>query len=110
MARVLSPRTREIEQFHLVLYPLWHQALPDKDYQAIKAAIPSLEEKMDALMRAPFPQRFKALEPQFIQKREALKISVEELADVCRQNKEEKIIDKLTQMHEAYRELDQVFE
>lgn len=110
MARVLAPRTREIEQFHLVLYPLWHQAMPDKDYQAIKLAIPSLESKMDALMRAPLPQRFEVLETQFLKKREALKLSVEELADVCRQNKDEKIIDKLTQMHEAYRELDQVFE
>lgn len=110
MARVLAPRTKESEEFHLVLYPLWHQAMPDKDYQAIKAAVPSLESKMSALMQAQLSQRFRGIESEFVEKREALRLSVEDLADVCRQNKDEKIIDKLTVMHDAYRELDQVFE
>lgn len=110
MARVLAPRTRELEEFHLVLYPLWHQAMPNKDYQAIKAAVPSLESKMEALMQAQLSQRFRGIESEFVEKRQALKLAVEDLADVCRQNKDEEIIDKLTQMHDAYRELDQVFE
>jgi hypothetical protein len=110
MTRVLAPRIRELDEFHLVLYPLWHQALPKKDYQAIKRAIPPLEKRLDDLMRAQLPQQFKGIEPQFLEKREALRLSVEDLADVCRQNKDEKIIDKLTVVHEAYRALDQVFE
>jgi len=110
MARVLAPRTRELDEFHLVLYPLWHQAMPNKDYQAVKAAIPSLEKRLSDLLRAQLPQRFKEIEPQFLEKREALRQAVQELAGVCRQDKDEKIIDKLTQMHEAYRGLDEVFE
>lgn len=110
MAYVLAPRIKEIEEFHLVLYPLWHYAMPSKDYPTIKAAIPSLESKMDALMKAQVPERLKDNETQFIEKREELRISVEELINVCRQDKDEKIIDKLTQMHERYRDLDEVFE
>jgi len=110
MARVLAPRMKEMEQFHLVLYPLWHEAMPNKDYQAIKAAIPSLESKMDALMKAEIPEDFKDIETQIIEKREALGKAVEDLANVCRKNKDGEIIDKLTQMHESYRALDEVFE
>jgi flagellar motility protein MotE (MotC chaperone) len=110
MARVLAPRMKEMEQFHLVLYPLWHEAMPNKDYQAIKDAVPSLESKMDALMKAEIPEDFKDIEPQIIEKREALGKAVEDLANVCRQNKDEKIIDELTQMHESYRALDGIFE
>jgi len=110
MARVLAPRIRELEQFHLVLYPLWHQAMPNKDYQAIKAAVPPLESKMEALMQAQLSRRFSGIESQFVEKREALRLSVKDLAEVCRQNKDDKMIDKLTVMHDAYRELDQVFE
>ena len=110
MARILAPRIKELEEFHLVLYPLWHQAMPNEDYQAIKSAIPSLEDKTDALISAVLPQRFKGLEPQFLEKREALKQAVHELADVCRKNDDDSIIQKLTQMHQAYMELDQVFE
>jgi hypothetical protein len=110
MARVLAPRMKEMEEFHLVLYPLWHEAMPNKDYQAIKAAIPSLESKMDALMKAEIPEDFKDIETPIIEKREALGKAVEDLANVCRKNKDEQIIDKLTQMHESYRALDEVFE
>jgi flagellar motility protein MotE (MotC chaperone) len=110
MARVLAPRMKELEQFHLVLYPLWHEAMPNKDYQAIKSAIHSLESKMDALMKAEIPEDFKDIETPIIEKREALGKAVENLANVCRQNKDEKIIDKLTQMHESFRALDEVFE
>jgi hypothetical protein len=110
MVRVLAPRIRELDEFHLVLYPLWHQALPQKDYQAVKVAIPPLEKRLDDLMRAQLPQRFNDIKPKFIEKREALKRAVEELADVCRQDKDEMIIDRLTQMHQAYLELDEVFE
>lgn len=110
MARVLAPRMKEMEQFHLVLYPLWHEAMPNKDYKAIKVAIPSLESKMDALMKAEIPEDFKDIEPPIIEKREALRKAVEDLANVCRKNKDKEIIDKLTQMHESYRALDEVFE
>ena len=110
MARVLAPRMKEIEAFHLVLYPLWHEAMPNKDYQAIKASIPSLESKMDALMKAEIPEDFKDIETPIIEKREALGKAVEDLANVCRQNQDEEIINKLTQMHESYRALDEVFE
>jgi hypothetical protein len=110
MARVLAPRIKEIEEFHLVLYPLWHYAMPDKDYQAIKAAIPTLESRMDALMKAQFPERLKDSETQFIGKREALRKAVGDLTNVCRQNKDDEIIDKLIRMHECYRDLDEVFE
>jgi hypothetical protein len=110
MARTLAPRMKEIGDFHLVLYPLWHAAMPNKDYQAIKASIPSLENKMDALMKAQIPEEFADIEPQIIEKREALRESVEDLANVCRKNKDNEIMDKLTQMHESYRALDGVFE
>jgi hypothetical protein len=109
-ARVLAPRMKEIGDFHLVLYPLWHEAMPNKDYQAIKSSIPPLESKMDALMKAQIPEEFKDIETRIIEKREALKKSVDDLANACRQNKDKKIIDKLTQMHESYRDLDGVFE
>ncbi len=110
MARVLAPRIAEIEEFHLVLYPLWHSAKPGKDYPAIKAAIPTLESRMDALMKAQVPERLNNKETLFQNRREALRIAVEDLADVCRRNKDQEILDKLSQMHERYRDLDEVFE
>lgn len=110
MARVLAPRMREIDKFHLVLYPLWHQALPKSDFAAIKASLPLLQAKMDTLINAPIPEQFKERETVIVEKRAELKKSVDALDLVCKEGKDEQIADKLTVMHESFRALDGAFE
>jgi heme oxygenase len=110
LVRVFAPRVKELENFHLVLYPLWHEALPKKDFKAIIACAPTLQEKMDTLMKVDFPEKFKENVPQFIEKRKALKASVEELIKACNKKDNKKIEEKLDKMHTAYMELDGVFE
>jgi len=110
LVRVFAPRVKELESFHLTLYPLWHEALPNKDYKAIKASTLSLQEKMDALMKVQLPEKTKAIEPQFTGKRKALKASVDDLVKVCNGKDNKKIEEKLDKMHTAYQELDAVFQ
>jgi len=110
LVRVLAPRVRELENFHLVLYPLWHEALPNKNFKAIIAAAPALQEKVDTLMKVELPAKSKNIAPQFIEKRKALKTSVDELVKACNKKDNKKIEEKLDKMHTAYQELDGVFE
>ncbi|MCX6826463.1 MAG: hypothetical protein NTV06_04225 [candidate division Zixibacteria bacterium] len=99
-----------IESFHLVLYPLWHDALTKSDYEAIKAAIPTLEIKMDSLMKATLPEWLKNKDSLFFERRLALKKGVDELSNVCTDNKETEIKAKLVLVHEQFRALDGIFE
>jgi hypothetical protein len=110
LARILAPRMQEIERFHLVLYPLWHEALPQSDWEAVKTAAPNLRAKMDSLMAAAVPEWFKDKEPQILEKRAALDKAVNELVITCEENKDKEIKEKLTLMHEYFRALDEVFE
>ncbi|HEX9913147.1 MAG TPA: hypothetical protein VGB01_07875 [candidate division Zixibacteria bacterium] len=110
IVRVFAPRVKELENFHLVLYPLWHEALPKKDFKAIIACAPTLQEKMDSLMKVELTERFKEIAPQFIEKRKSLKTSVDELVKACNKKDNKKIEEKLDKMHAAYMELDGVFE
>jgi hypothetical protein len=110
MIRVLFPRMQEIEGFHLVLYTLWHEALPKGNYAGIKELMPTLQAKMDTLMAAPIPEDHKNIEKTVIEKREALKKSVDELAAACASGKDEDMKIKLTAMHEYFMALDGAFE
>jgi len=110
LARVFAPRVKELENFHLVLYPIWHEALPNKDFKAIRASAPVLDEKMDALMKVELSEKFEKIEPQFIEKRIALKASVAELVDACNKKDDKEVEEKLDKMHTSYMELDEVFE
>ena len=110
LVRVIAPRMMEIESFHLVLYPLWHQALPDSDYAAIKTAMPVLKAKMDTLMSAPVPEWLKDKETAISEKRAALKNAVDALGTACQTGSDADIKIKMTAMHESFRALDGVFE
>jgi hypothetical protein len=110
LVRIFAPRVKELESFHLVLYPLWHEALPNKDFKAIISAAPALQEKVDTLMNVQLPEKLKEIAPQFIEKRKALKASVEELIKACNKKDNKKIEEKLDKMHTAYQSLDGVFE
>jgi hypothetical protein len=110
VVRIFVPRVKELENFHLVLYPLWHEALPNKNFKAIIVATPALQEKMDTLMNVQLPEKLKEIAPKFIEKRKALKASVDELIKACNKKDNKKIEEKLDIMHTAYMELDGVFE
>jgi len=110
LAWVFAPRVKELENFHLVLYPLWHEALPNKDFKAIIASVPALQEKMDALMKVELPEKLKESLPRFVKKRKELKTSVDELVKACNKKDNKKIKEKLDKMHTAYMKLDSVFE
>jgi hypothetical protein len=110
LVRVFAPRVKELENFHLVLYPIWHEALPEKNYDAIIASVPQFQEKMDLLMKAELSEKFKGISKEFTEKRTALKKSLDELTKACNKKDKKGIEEKLDKMHTAYMDLDGVFE
>ncbi len=44
-----------LDEAHELVYPLWHDAFPAKDYEAIKVLIPPFDEKLSAVQAAELP-------------------------------------------------------
>lgn len=107
---LLSPQVEEIDDFHEVLRPLWHDATPNQDYDAIKEAIPELKARADAIVKAQLAKKYSFLEKEFKEKGAALKTAVDNLARVCHENKDDKIEDMMYEMHEAYHALTECLE
>jgi len=102
---LLAPSIAEIDSFHEILQPLWHEATPNQDYDAIKAAIPELKLRAEAIVKSELPEKYKFLEEEFHKKRVALQDAVDELGRVCEANLDDQIEDKMYLMHEAYHDL-----
>ena len=102
---LLSLTVQEVDSFHEILMPLWHEAVPKQDYAAIKTAMPELTVRTEAVMKAQLPEKYKFLQKDFDEKRQALKVSIDELAKVCAANQDDQIEDKMLNMHEAYHSL-----
>lgn len=76
LVRILRPVLKEMDEFHKVLYVVFHKDLPAKDWAAVRAAAPDLKAKAEAIPAAKLSTR---LQP----KAEAFAAAAGELAKAC---------------------------
>jgi len=111
MVRTLRPVLKEIDEFHKVLYPLYHYYMPEYKKEKIKASVLELQVKMDSLKEATLPDRLKNKVKSFNVKRRQLEKAVQYLVKVVTQIDDEKTVkDAIKEMHTKYQALEKVFD
>ena len=110
LARVLRPPLKELEDFHTVLYMLYHYHMPEYNYDKITAAVAELKQKMIPLNATNLPERLKNKEESFIAGRERLSKSLNELETTLGSKDEQRIKQAISAMHARYEALSKVFE
>ena len=110
LVRTIRPALRELDEFHAVLYMLYHHYLPKYDVEKIRSSAVELNQKMAALNSARLPERLKQKEPDFQQARFKLTTSVEFLNAAVQSNAEATIKEAVNAVHSNYQALDRVFQ
>jgi hypothetical protein len=110
LMRVIRPAFKELDDFHAVLYMLYHHYLPGNNMQRIRTSATELKQKMAALNSARLPERMKQKESEFQASRAKLSASVDALETVVSENNEQKIKSAVNAVHSNYQSLDKVFE
>lgn len=110
LVRIIRPILKEIEDFHSVLYKLYHYYMPEDNREKIKSSIKGLKEKMNILDKASLPERRKSKEKEFVASRKALSKSVDDLVRSLKKYNQKKVSDKIEIMHSNYQALEKVFE
>jgi hypothetical protein len=78
LVRALAPVLKEMDDFHKVLYVVYHQYLPDKAYDKIRGVTADLVTKAEAITKSTLPKKLEA-------KSEAFKKAAAELLTEARQ-------------------------
>ena len=110
LMRVTRPALAELDEFHAVLYMLYHHYLPDNDTQRIRSAAIELKQKMASLNNAKLPERLTQKEAQFQAARKRLSDSVDALEAVLQKDSAQKIKEATNELHSNYQALEKVFE
>ncbi len=110
LVRVIRPALPELEDFHAVLYMLYHYYMPGDSLQQMKSSAAALKEKMAVLDRAALPERLKSKEPVFTTARQKLSMSVDALAAAAPSDDLKKIKSAVVTVHTNYQALEKVFE
>jgi len=110
LVRVIRPPLMQLEEFHAVLYMIYHYYMPGESLDKIRESVEPLREKMAALSRVPIPTRFKVKEASFKAARKDLEDAVTELGAAVSSNDLGKIKSAVETMHSRYVTLAAVLE
>ena len=110
LVRVIRPALQELEEFHAVLYVLYHYYMPGDSLERMKTSAAALKGKMAVLDTAVLPDRLKSKEPAFSKARTKLSASVNALASTAGSGDLKSIKSAVVVVHTDYQTLERVFE
>lgn len=114
LVRIIRPVIKEIDEFHAVLYLLYHYYWPENNLPKIRESATSLGDKMAALDKATLPKRLAAKTDAFKIARAKLASSVRKFQDALEISDEATRGDSLKiavgHLHSSYLSLEKTFE
>jgi hypothetical protein len=110
MVRIIKPVMKEVDDFHKVLYVVYHKYLPEKNYDAIKSVSEDLKSKAEAIVNAKPNKKVESKLEQFKAASVDLMNAANSLAEVCKGNDNAQIEKAVEEMHTKYQSLEAVFE
>ena len=109
LMRAIRPALEELDEFHAVLYMLYHHYLPKFDLENIRKSATELMQKMAALNSAELPERLKDKDYDFQVKRALLSQSVVALESRVQSNDETAIKEAVEAVHSNFQALEKIF-
>ncbi len=110
MVRIIRPVLKEVDEFHKVLYIVYHKYLPDKEHDKIGAVSQDLVMKAEAITQAQLPQRLAAKSDQFSAAAQELVAAAKALENECKSNDPEAIEKAVNILHTKYQNLEKIFD
>ena len=110
LMRSIRPALKELDDFHSILYMLYHHYLPQYDLEKIRSSVAELKQKMAALNEVQAPARLEDRTSEFQAARAKLSASVDALESSLRTNSEKEIKAAVETMHSNYQMLNGVCE
>ncbi len=110
LVRIIHPVTEEIDEFHKVLYVIYHYYNPEENYDKIKSVADDFLEKAQKIKDAKLPKKFESKSEEYNTISEELLSSVKDLNEICSTGQNEKINSAVDKIHLKYQKLEGLFD
>ncbi len=110
LVRTLQPVLKEMEDFHKVLYVVYHTDLPAKNWGAVRAAAPDLKAKAEAVTAAKLPKRLEAKADAFAKASSELVKAATALAGLDPKADGAAVAESVQTLHSRYQDLEKIFD
>jgi hypothetical protein len=110
LARTVHPVVPELAAFHQELYKLHHYYAPQYDLAKIREAAARMEEKAASLKEAKLPKRLTDRQEKYDAAVLKLEGAVKEFSATAKTDAKDKILAAEKKVHEAYQEIEKIFD
>jgi hypothetical protein len=110
LVRIIRPVLKEMDEFHKVLYVVYHTDLPAKNWDAVRVAAPDLKTKAEAVTQAKLPARLEPKAEAFAKASGELAKAAAVLAGLGPTADGAAVEQAVLKLHSRYQELEKVFD
>ncbi|MBP1767521.1 MAG: hypothetical protein H6P98_1636 [Candidatus Aminicenantes bacterium] len=110
MVRTIRPVLREVDEFHKVLYVVYHKYLPAGDTAKIAETSEDMVIKAEAIAKASLPKRLESKAPVFATAAQELLAAAKALAETAKSGRGEATAAAVETLHAKYQALEKVFD
>lgn len=111
LVRIIKPVTKEVDEFHKVLYMIYHHYGPDKNSEELSKAIDNLYLRADELKNCVLPKWATDKKDDFAKAADELYTSTKELQTLKNSKTDEKLLNAgIEKIHTNYQKLEALFD
>lgn len=110
LVRTIRPVLKEMDDFHKVLYVVFHTDLPAKNWEAVRAAAPDLKAKAEAIPQAKLSTRLQPKAEAFAKAAGELVKATDVLAGLGPKADGAAVEQAVLKIHSRYQDLEKIFD
>ena len=110
MIRLIRPVLKEIDEFHKVLYVVYHKYLPNKEFDKIASVSDDFILKAEAITKSDLPKRLEAKTDEFSVAAKELLEASKKLKKTCSTEDATAIEKAVEFLHTKYQNLQKIFD
>ncbi|NSW95612.1 MAG: hypothetical protein HPY62_12970 [Bacteroidales bacterium] len=103
-----SSTVLQLSEFHSVIYPMWHDAYPAKNFEALKGFVPQIKTHVEALNSAKLPGILREREQDWKKLMAELNSTAQQYYSAAGSNNNEALLTAAEQLHSVYERLNRV--
>lgn len=92
----------ELSKFHEIIYPIWHDAYPAKDYSALKSFVPQIRASVESINNVKLPGILRDKEAGWKKQLEELNASAQDYYNAVNNNDNAALLSAAERLHSSY--------
>lgn len=98
----LTSSVPELSDFHEIIHPMWHNAYPSKDYDALKGFVPQIKTSVESINGVKLPGILRERETEWKKQLDELNLAAQNYYDAVSKNDHEALLEAAENLHSAY--------